>query len=409
MSDRQHDDTDERRFRTWFWQPPRAHGEVLRDRTVTFLELFYDLVYVVVIARAAHTLADDPSWGGAGEFAVVFGLIWVAWINGMLYHELHGRQDGRTRVFVFLQMLLLALLAVFTGDATDDGGTGFALTYAAFLLVVTWLWYSVRRQDPEEFGRLTGRYITGMVVGIVVMTTSAFVEGDPRTYVWAVLVASAIAGNYAFTRSVDRPEAFGMEATDSMVERFGLFTIIVLGEVIVGVVDGLSDVERTTRSVATAMIGLAIGFAYWWTYFDFVGRRLPKNRTASLGNWLMAHLPIAMSIAASGAAIVGLVEHASDLRTPAANAWLLTGAAAVGLLALAVAMSNLADTDSFPTLYRPLSTALVIAAGSVLFAGWWRPAPWALALSVVFLLTAVWAFAVSLWVRLEDPASALPD
>lgn len=46
-----------RALREWFLGPPRAHGEVLDDRTVTFLELFYDLVFVVLIAQIAHNLA----------------------------------------------------------------------------------------------------------------------------------------------------------------------------------------------------------------------------------------------------------------------------------------------------------------------------------------------------------------
>ncbi len=100
-------------FRRYFWMPPRAHGDAIEDRSVSFLELFDDLVYVVVIARVAHTLAGHVSWRGAAAFAVVFGLIWIAWVNGTMYHDLHGRQDGRTRTFVFVQMALLALLAVF--------------------------------------------------------------------------------------------------------------------------------------------------------------------------------------------------------------------------------------------------------------------------------------------------------
>lgn len=90
------------RGRALFWQPPRAHGGIPEDRSVSFLELFYDLTYVVVIARAAHHLAEHVSWRGAAEFAVVFGLIWIAWLSGTLYCELHGREDGRTRAFVFL-------------------------------------------------------------------------------------------------------------------------------------------------------------------------------------------------------------------------------------------------------------------------------------------------------------------
>ena len=65
-------------FRRHFWQPPRAHGDVIEGREVSFLELFYDLVYVVVISQATRHLAGDVTWAGVGRFAVVFGLIWLA-------------------------------------------------------------------------------------------------------------------------------------------------------------------------------------------------------------------------------------------------------------------------------------------------------------------------------------------
>src|SRR4051812_19342663 len=139
------------RFRSWFWRPPRAHGEVDPERSVSFLELFYDLVYVVVIAQAARALAHDVSIAGTVQFAIVFGLIWLAWVNGTLYYELHGREDGRTRTFVFVQMAILVVLAVFTPGAAGADGAAFATTYVAFLLVLTWLWYSVRRRDRPEF------------------------------------------------------------------------------------------------------------------------------------------------------------------------------------------------------------------------------------------------------------------
>jgi hypothetical protein len=59
------------RLRQWLWRPPRAHGEVVADRTVSFLELFYDLVYVAVIGQAAHHLAEHVTARGAAEFAIV--------------------------------------------------------------------------------------------------------------------------------------------------------------------------------------------------------------------------------------------------------------------------------------------------------------------------------------------------
>lgn len=396
-------------FRNRFWLPPRAHGDVVEDRTVSFLELFYDLVYVVVVARAAHTLAEDVSWRTVGEFVVVFGLIWLAWLNGSLYYDLHGREDGRTRVFVFIQMLLLALLAVFTGDAAGEGGTPFAIVYAAYLTVLTWLWYSVRRQDSDEYMTLTGRYLAGNITSIVVIAASAALPDDARMTVWALFVAGWIVGSMLLARSSPVGLEIGVTATDSTVERFGLFTIIVLGEVVVGVVDGLSDAERTVRSIATGLLGLMIGFALWWTYFDFVGRRLPKTSGSALSQWIFSHLPVTMSIAAIGAALVSLVEHAADDRAAQPTAWLLTGSVAVGLLALIITMRSLQDWDRLPALYQPVSAAAALAAAVALLIGWWRPAPWLLALALVVLLSAVWLFAVDRWLRLDDPDAALPE
>ena len=366
-------------FRRYFWRPPRAHGDVIEDRSVSFLELFYDLVYVVVIARAAHTLAEHVSWRGAAEFAVVFGMIWIAWLNGTLYHDLHGRQDGRTRTFVFAQMALLALLAVFTGEATGLDGAPFALTYTAFLLVLTWLWYSVRRQDSEEYSGVTARYLTGMMISVVVVGASAAMPDDARLAVWALFVIGWVVGWVAIERFLITGTDIRLTPTDSLVERFGLFTIIVLGEVVVGVVEGISEGERTALAVATGMIGLMIGFAFWWTYFDFVGDRRPHADGGRLTHWIFGHLPVTVSIAATGAAMVRLVEHAGDDRAPTATAWLLSGAVALGLVSLIMIIRTLADYVRFPNAYQPLGWALTLqpwpAPSSVrsgLLLGCWR-------------------------------------
>ena len=67
---------------------------------------------------------------------MVFGLIWLAWFNGTLWHELHGREDGRSRNYIFLQMGLLALLAVFAGEATGGEDEEFAITYTVLFVAV---------------------------------------------------------------------------------------------------------------------------------------------------------------------------------------------------------------------------------------------------------------------------------
>ena len=62
-----------------------------------------------------------------------------------------------------------------------------------------------------------------------------------------------------------------MTPTDSFVERFGTFTIIVLGEVVFGVVNGLSLAHHDVTTITTGLIALVVGFGFWWIYFDVVG------------------------------------------------------------------------------------------------------------------------------------------
>jgi low temperature requirement protein LtrA len=390
------------RFKRWFWRPPRAHGEVIADRQVSVLELFYDLVYVAVIGQAAHHLAEHVSVRGLAEFAVVFALIWIAWINGSLYLELHGREDGRTRSIVFVQMGILVLLAVFTADAADGSGWGFAVVYATYQVVQTGLWYSVWRQDRRdhpEFLATTGGYVVGMGVSATVILASALLPTIPRLLVWAGLAVAWIVGIAVAAR---RSRAgLGLTPTDSLVERFGLFTIIVLGEVVIGVVDGLSVAERDAKTIVTGMLALSMGFGFWWIYFDLVGSRLPRANRVALANWVMSHLPIALAITAAGAGMVSLIGHAHDATTPAGTSWLLAGAVATGLLALVLTEQALADAERLSVVFHPLRLALCGGAAAALIVGWLRPAPWLLALLLVAVLSVVWFFAVSRFLRAD--------
>jgi low temperature requirement protein LtrA len=401
-------------FRRWFWRPPRAHGEIEEERTVSFLELFYDLVYVVVIAQAAHHLAAHISLEGFLQFAVIFGLVWIAWNQGSLYHDLHGRRDGRTRSFVFLQMGILVLLAVFTGSAAGETGTQFAVVYAAFLAVMAWLWYSVRRQDSEEYSSVTGRFLAGMLILIAAMLGSAFVPDDIRVVVWAIVVVAWLSSTLllAYEPTVRAGLERSLIPTDSMVERFGLFTIIVLGEVVVGVVDGWSEAhDLDALTLVTGFLALVIGFGFWWLYFDFVGRRLPRAGAPDVTRWQVSNLPVTLAIAAAGAGMVSLIEHAHDPVTPPDTAWLLASAVAVGMLGLVVTLQTLTVFRERPDIFRRLAVVLLIGAVAALAAGAWQPAPWLLALSLGTILSVVWLYAVIRWVKSEggNPSAMMPN
>ena len=237
-----------------------------------------------------------------------------------------------------------------------------------------------------------------MAVSTAVVAASAFLPNDLRLPVWAVFSLGWVIG----FPLASRPRvglAQGVMPTESLVERFGLFTIIVLGEVVIGVVDGTSAVEADGLALLTGFLSLAIGFGFWWLYFDLVGRRLPREGRWVISAWITSHLPVALAITASGAAIASLVAHAHDPATPTQTAWLLGGSVALGLVSLIAVERSLVDAVRLASVYRPLSGALGLGAVAALAAAWLDPAPWLLALGMVGIMSLVWFFAVAWLIR----------
>ncbi len=391
-----------RSFRQRVWRPPRAHGEVQPEREVTFLELFYDLVYVVVIANLAAELAHDISWRGVADFAVFFGMIWIAWVSGSMLHDLHGRNDVRTRTYLFIQMALIALLAVYAGGH-DEEISGFAVVYTILFALFGWQWFEVRRQDTEEFASLTTRYLFVIALTVAVMTISVFLVEDVQLAIWAVMVGLWILIFYFGMTSTTRHAGPVRFVGASTVERFGLFTIIVLGEVVVVVVEGLAESTRDFETMATGILALIIGFGLWWNYFDATGRRLPRNDEHSIPVWLVAQFPLTMAIAAAGASMVTLIEHGSDSHAPENTTWLLVGSVSLGLAALSVLIRTLEQFDQYRSVLNPVSIFSFVVALAILPIGLWQPAPVYLALILVVALSLTWNFGVIRW--LQHPES----
>ena len=192
--------------------------------------------------------------------------------------------------------------------------------------------------------------------------------------------------------------------SDALIERFGAFTIIVLGETLTGVVAGLAGEPVSALTLATGLAAVVVGFGAWWTYFDFAGHRHPRPEPAAGLQWMFSHLPLTAAIAAMGAAMVSLVHHANDGRTPAATAWLLCAGAAVVLGATMLVAGSLQAWQSDRRLYQPLARTCAAVALACLAVAAARPPPLFLGLALVVLLSIPWAFAAAH--RLANPADA---
>lgn len=382
-------------------RPPRAHGDVIEGRTVSFLELFYDLVFVVFVSQVAHALAAHPDRTGVRSFVVLFTLVWYTWLNGTLYHDLHGGDDGRSRIYMFVQMSLVALMSVYAGRAAYDteNGRRFAVLLAVLLVWLTYQWWVVRRQDDPETAVLSTPYFIGLGAILALVVASIAVAGEGlRLALWAVGAGAAIAVPLAGAAWRREGLSRSFQVSESMAERFALFTIIVLGEVVVGVVDGLTEVDAGVATTSVGLLCLCIGFGIWWNYFDFVGRRPPRPGVGVRGLWLVLHLPLSMSVAATGAGMVSLIEHATDRQTPAATGWLIGGSVAVLCASLSMIVSLVPQRPGA----KLVAYSLVAAALAALVAAAVHPRPWLLAAVLVALLSLVWIEAFVRHARLGD-------
>ena len=328
-----------RRFRTW-WQVPRRAGDRIEHRQVTFLELFYDLVYVALIAELSHSLSSHISWAGLGSFAFVFVIVWWAWLNGSLYHDIHGNNDIRTRVFTFLQMFTVVAMAVFAHDALGESSVGFALACAAFQLILSWLWWRTGVYDAAH-RPLARPYVVAYLLSMLLFIISVFVAEPVRYYLWGVgLLLSLMAPLFMRLGNVS-PEVqaqidLSMNISGSLVERFGLFTIIVLGEVIIGIVSGVNENHALTWQVGIiAALSMLIAIGLWWVYFDLISHHHPLRNMGVVFIWLYLHLFLTIGITAVGASVLNVVKHAGE-SLPGEVRWLLLAATAMTLVTTAL-------------------------------------------------------------------------
>lgn len=383
------------------WRPPRPYGEIDAGRTVSFLELFSDLAYVALIAVAAHELAGHMEWTAVREFAVVFGLIWVAWLNGAAEYDLHGREDLRTRVFTFAQMLLLALLAVYAAEGTD-GRDAFALVYGALFVLLAWLGFTVHLRSDAQYRRTSRSSLVLSLLTVAAMAGSAFAPPAAQLWAWTAVVLAWLAAGFLLARAGAARSRDTTIVAHSFVERFGLFTIVVLGEVVFGVVNGLSESARDPETIVAGMLALGVGFGLWWNYFDLTGRRLPREGRGGLAVWIPLHLPLTMSIAAAGAAMISIIAHAGDPRAPLVATWVLSGSVTVALVSIAALVPTLKDWQSYRRVYLPTSILMAVAALAatpLLVVA--RPSSIELAASLLGLLALVWVVAVTRWLVTE--------
>ncbi|MFN8471487.1 MAG: low temperature requirement protein A [Anaerolineae bacterium] len=315
--------------RQW-WQRPqlRIGGD---ERRVSWLELFFDLVFVVVISQLAHHLAGHLSLSGFFGYVLQFIAVWWVWIGGTYYNERFETHDLSYRLYVFLMMLPPAAMAVFASQGLDKASAQFAMTYVVARILIIALWLNGGYHNPS-FRPVSNRYAIGFSISALLWLISVFVPPPTRYVLWGLgLLIDFLTPITTLNWQAKLPQA----KKSKLPERYGLFVIIVLGEAIVGVINGVANVDLLDLGVGgTGILGMALIFGLWWVYFDFIGRREGARRGIwSSLIWGYSHAPLVVGIAAVSAGIQNVLAHTVGELQPGVRI-LTAGAVAVALASM---------------------------------------------------------------------------
>lgn len=290
------------------FQPPQLRREECEEeRRATWLELFFDLIFVVAIAQLAHNLQSDFSVTGLLKFAILFVPVWWCWIGATFYDTRFDNDGLVDRLITLMQMAIVATMAANLHHGLDSSAMGFALSYIAFRIVLVCQYLHAGYHVPVARG-LTNWFAVGFGSSIIFWLISLFIPSPWRFICWGIgLIIDFATPLTAGKRVINVPPNLS-----HTTERIGLFTIIVLGESVVAVVGGVSEIEWNIAEISIALLGLAIAFSFWWMYFDTVDNSplygMKQGKMSIALTWLYFHLPLAIGLTATGVGVERMIQ-----------------------------------------------------------------------------------------------------
>jgi low temperature requirement protein LtrA len=316
--------------------PVRMRSAAHSERKVTWLELFFDLIFVAAVAQVAEPLRHDYSLRELARLTPLFALIWWAWTGHTLFSTRFDADDRIQRGLTFVQIFAVAVMAANARDALDSrSSAGFAAAYAAVRLVLVAQYLRVRHVKAAR--SLALRYIAGHGTAAALWLASALVPTPARFWIWTAAFAIDLGTPWLAVRhNVNVPPGAA-----HFPERLGLFTLILLGESVVAVMQGMETQENWPPEAAvSAIAGMAVPFLICGWYFERVAGSEQHVRThrdaIRFHIWSYAHLPLYLGIVVLGVGMQRVVTAASHYHVSPAERLIFTGAAATVVAAMTV-------------------------------------------------------------------------
>jgi len=289
------------------------------ERRTSYLELFFDLVFVFAITQVTSLMLAEPTAAGYAKSALVLAMVYWAWSGYAWATNAIDLGWPLLRLGYLAAMGASFGMAVAVPDAFGDQTLWFAVPYVIVRLLNLALYIGGLRNDPVQ-QRAILALAPWFALSPALALTGAFLGGRLLIAFWCAGLAVDVLG------TLRAGEGAGFRVSpDHFAERYALFIIIALGESIVAIGSGLADHTRDAAfalSLAVAFVGVA---AIWWAYFDFTAAvlaRVLRNRPAEQRGPLardvftLCHYPIVLGIIFFAVAAKKTVAHPGDPTGP---------------------------------------------------------------------------------------------
>lgn len=285
------------------------------DQKVTFVELFFDLVFVFCVTQVVSLLHDGVTWRSVGEAVLVFWLVWWGWTQFTWALNAADTTHPRVEVATLVATGVAFFLAVGIPSAFHGHSLWFAGTYVTVrvlgLLVYDWVaWTNVsQRKAIRQFSLVSAGGMVAVLIG-------GAIGGAGQYVLWTLAIVLDLVAALVGARAEGwnlHPEHFS--------ERHGLFVIIALGESLIVAAISLSDGEWPVDQVITALLAVAIAGAMWWSYFvrnkvelDHALEVVEDTERAQLARdvFSLLHFPMLLGVIAFAAIVEHALRHPSE-------------------------------------------------------------------------------------------------
>jgi low temperature requirement protein LtrA len=292
---------------------------VEEERKTSYLELFFDLVFVFAFTQVTALILEDTSIQGFARAALVLAMVWWAWSAYAWMTNAIDVENVVTRLIIFAAMVAGFFMALAVPHAFADEAAWFAVAYFVVRVLNSALYsWGVR----NDHARLSATLLLApwFLVAAVVALVGGFVDSDYRAWVWLASLVIDVVGTLTVAR------ADWHVSPSHFAERFALIVIIALGESIVAIGVATAGLERDATYAVSVIVAFAGVAALWWAYFDFTAVAAERSLRRATGPargvlardvFTYLHFPLVLGIIFYAVAAKKTLEHPQEpLSTP---------------------------------------------------------------------------------------------